>query len=251
MKKVDIITSHNISIDYEAASVMNRGVARFLDYLVMIVYFFIAMWILSTFLMSSRNWMAGELSGIFYIMLFIFQLPIIFYSILFEYLMKGQTIGKLAMGIRVVKINGENANINDYAMRWAFNLIDFWFSAGAIAALFISTTEKGQRLGDILGQTAVIKNNPEQVYSIRDILNIKDRSKHDPTYLGVSKFTDEDMILIKNAISRVKKYPNEPHKQLVRDLASKAAEELDLEEVPQKKLTFLKTLLQDYIVLTR
>ena len=30
------------------------------------------------------------------------------------------------------------------------------------------------------------------------------------------------MILIKNAITRVKKYPNEPHKQLVRDLASKA-----------------------------
>lgn len=251
MKKVDIITSHNISIDYEAASVMNRGVARFLDYLVMTVYFFIAMWILSSFIMSSTNWMRGELSGLFYFMLFIFQLPVIFYSILFEYLMKGQTVGKLAMGIRVVKINGENANINDYAMRWAFNLIDFWFSAGAIAALFISTTEKGQRLGDILGQTAVIKNNPEQVYSIRDILNIKDRSKHDPTYLGVSKFTDEDMILIKNAISRVKKYPNEPHKQLVRDLAQKASEELDLEEVPQKKLTFLKTLLQDYIVLTR
>lgn len=251
MKKVDIITSHNISIDYEAASVMNRGIARFLDYLVMIVYFFIAMWILSTFIMSSGNWLTGELSGMFYIMLFVFQLPVIFYSILFEYLMKGQTIGKLAMGIRVVKINGENANINDYAMRWAFNLIDFWFSAGAIAALFISTTEKGQRLGDILGQTAVIKNNPEQVYSIRDILNIKDRSKHEPTYLGVSKFTDEDMILIKNAISRVKKYPNEPHKQLVRDLAQKASEELDLEEVPQKKLTFLKTLLQDYIVLTR
>jgi hypothetical protein len=59
------------------------------------------------------------------------------------------------------------------------------------------------------------------------------------------------MILIKNAITRVKKYPNEPHKQLIRDLASKAAEELKLEEVPQKKLTFLKTLLQDYIVLTR
>ncbi|MBD3636328.1 MAG: RDD family protein, partial [Crocinitomicaceae bacterium] len=154
-------------------------------------------------------------------------------------------------GIRVVKINGENATINDDSMRLAFNLIDFWFSAGAIAALFISTTDKGQRLGDILAQTAVIKNNPDQVYSIRDILNIKDRSKHEPTYLGVSKFTDEDMILIKNAITRVKKYPNEPHKQLVRDLAAKSAEELNLSEVPQKKLTFLKTLLQDYIVLTR
>jgi uncharacterized RDD family membrane protein YckC len=251
VKKVDIITSHNISIDYEAASVMNRGVARFLDLLIMTVYFFFAIWILTAVSATTSRWTEGSATDIFYIMLVLIQLPIIFYSILFEYLMKGQTIGKLAMGIRVVKFNGENASINDYAMRWAFNLIDFWFSAGAIAALFISTTEKGQRLGDILAQTAVIKNNPEQIYSIRDILNIKDRSKHEPTYLGVSKFTDEDMILIKNAITRVKKYPNEPHKQLVRDLAAKASEELQLDEVPQKKLTFLKTLLQDYIVLTR
>lgn len=251
MKKVDIITSHNISIDYEAASVMNRGVARFLDLLVMTVYAFIALWILSNMFISHIDWRTGRINEMFFVVLFVLQLPVIFYSLIFEYLMKGQTIGKLAMGIRVVKLNGENASINDYAMRWAFNLIDFWFSAGAIAALFISTTEKGQRLGDILGQTAVIKNKPDQVYSIRDILNIKDRSKHEPTYLGVSIFTDEDMILIKNAITRVKKYPNEPHKQLIRDLASRAADELKLPEVPEKKLTFLKTLLQDYIVLTR
>lgn len=200
---------------------------------------------------GASHWDSGRATNFFYIVMIIFQLPVMFYSILCEYLFKGQTVGKMAMGIRVVKLNGENATLNDYAMRWAFNLIDFWFSAGAIAALFISTTEKGQRLGDILAQTAVIRNNPEQIYTIRDILNIKDRSKHDPTYMGVTKFTDEDMILIKNAITRVKKYPNEPHKQLVRDLAAKAAEELQLEEVPKKKLTFLKTLLQDYIVLTR
>jgi uncharacterized RDD family membrane protein YckC len=245
MKKVDIITSHNISIDYEAASVLNRGVAQFLDLLVMLVYFWIIIWIVVMFGFSTFDF------NMMTVLMIILQLPVLFYSVLFEYLLKGQTVGKLAMGIRVVKLNGENAKLNDYTMRWAFKLIDLWFSAGSIAALFISTTEKGQRLGDILAQTAIVKNKPEQVYTIRDILNIKDRSKHEPTYLGVSKFTDEDMILIKNAITRVKKYPNEPHKQLVRDLASKAAVELSLGEVPQKKLTFLKTLLQDYIVLTR
>ena len=242
MKKVDIITAHNIVIDYEAASVFNRGIARFLDLIIIMVYTLIVYFVLAQSFSFDES---------FYIMTIILQLPVIFYTIISEYLFKGQTIGKMAMGIRVVKLNGENGKINDYTMRWAFNLIDFWFSAGSIAALFISTTEKGQRLGDILAQTAVVKTKPEQVYSIRDILNIKDRSKHEPTYMGVSRFTDEDMILIKNAISRVKKYPNEPHKQLVRDLASRAAEELKLEEVPQKKLTFLKTLLQDYIVLTR
>lgn len=245
MKTIDIITSHNVAIDYEAASVMNRGVASFLDLLIMGAYFLIILFISASLGIDTFDFSLATV--VFYIL----QLPIIFYSVLFEYLLKGQTIGKLAMGIRVVRLNGENGNISDYTMRWAFRIIDFWFSAGAVAAIFIASTEKGQRLGDILAQTVIVKNKPEQVYSIKDILNIMDRSKHEPTYLGVSRFTDEDMILIKNAISRVQKYPNEPHKQLVRELATKAAHELKLAEVPEKKLTFLKTLLQDYIVLTR
>ena len=155
------------------------------------------------------------------------------------------------MGIRTVKLTGENASLNDYSMRWAFRIVDFWLSVGGIGALFITTTENSQRLGDLLAQTTVVKKDPTQKYNIHDILNIKDKSKHQPTYLGVTQFTDEDMILIKNAISRVKKYPNESHKQLIRDLTTKVSEHLKLEAIPQKKLTFLNTVLQDYIVLTR
>ena len=245
MKTIDIITSHNVGIDYEAATVMNRGVASFLDLLVMLAYYLIVFFISLAF--GLETWDFSMATVIFYILM----LPVFFYSVFLEYLLKGQTVGKLAMGIRVIKLNGENATLSDYAMRWAFRIIDFWISAGSVAAIFIASTEKGQRLGDILAQTAIVKNKPEQVYSIKDILSIMDRSKHEPTYMGVAKFTDEDMILIKNAISRVQKYPNEPHKQLVRELATKAAQELKLAEVPEKKLTFLKTLLQDYIVLTR
>ena len=245
MKTIDIITSHNVGIDYEAATVMNRGVASFLDLLVMLAYYLIVFFICLAF--GLETWDFSMATVIFYILM----LPVFFYSVFLEYLLKGQTVGKLAMGIRVIKLNGENATLSDYAMRWAFRIIDFWISAGSVAAIFIASTEKGQRLGDILAQTAIVKNKPEQVYSIKDILSIMDRSKHEPTYMGVAKFTDEDMILIKNAISRVQKYPNEPHKQLVRELATKAAQELKLAEVPEKKLTFLKTLLQDYIVLTR
>lgn len=245
MKKVDIVTSHNISIEYEAASVLSRGIAQFLDLLIMGAYYIIVAIIVFSIGSSSFDF---NLMTVFF---FILLLPLIFYSLLFEYLLKGQTIGKLAMGIRVVRLNGENATLSDYTMRWAFRIVDFWFSAGSLAAIFIATTDKGQRLGDILAQTAIVRNKPEQSYSIRDILNIKDRSKHEPTYLGVSRFTDEDMILIKNAITRVQKYPNDPHKDLIRELANRAADELNLPQVPEKKLTFLKTLLQDYIVLTR
>lgn len=245
MKTIDIITSHNVAIDYEAASVMNRGVGALLDLLVIGGYIMIISFVLISAGLRFENFDA------IVVVYYLLMLPVFFYSVLFEYLLKGQTIGKLAMGIRVIKLNGENANLSDYMMRWAFRIIDFWFSAGSVAAIFIASTEKGQRLGDILAQTAIVKMKPEQVYTIKDILSITDRSKHEPTYLGVTKFTDEDMILIKNVINRVQKYPNEPHKQLVRELALKASQQLNLAEVPEKKLSFLKTLLQDYIVLTR
>ena len=224
---------------------MSRGIAQFLDLLVMGVYYLVVLMIALS--VGFRAWD----ENVMIVLIIIFLLPLMFYSLILEYLLKGQTVGKLAMGIRVVRLNGENATINDYTMRWAFRIVDFWFSAGSLAAIFIATTDKGQRLGDILAQTAIVRNKPEQSYTIKDILNIKDRSKHEPTYLGVTRFTDEDMILIKNAITRVKKYPNEPHKQLIRDLAERASQDLSLAEVPEKKLTFLKTLLQDYIVLTR
>lgn len=131
MKKVDIITAHNIAIDYEAASVMSRGIAKFLDLLVIMIYTLIIFFVLLQILLQSI-FGSSYVDESFYIMFVVFQLPVIFYTILSEYLFKGQTIGKMAMGIRVVKLNGENGNVNDYTMRWAFNLIDFWFSASTL-----------------------------------------------------------------------------------------------------------------------
>jgi uncharacterized RDD family membrane protein YckC len=225
---------------------MYRGVAVLIDYLAFTVYSLIM-----AIIVAAIGAAVGIESVIEFFYYLLIGLPFIFYSLILEFLMKGQTLGKLAMGIRTVKLNGENASLNDYTMRWAFRIVDLWLSLGGVGALFISTTENGQRVGDLLAQTTVIKNKPTQRYNIHDILSIKDKSKHNPTYVGVTQFTDEDMILIKNAITRVKKYPNESHKQFIRDLATKLSEELKLERVPDKKLTFLNTVLQDYIVLTR
>ena len=244
MKNVEILTANNITIQYEASGVGSRGLALFIDVLVNLLYAFIMLVVFGLAYLGN-----GELLEVLsYILI---GLPMMFYSFVLEYLLKGQTVGKLAMGIRTVKLNGQNASFNDYAMRWSFKIVDLWLSFGGIGALFITTTENSQRIGDLLAQTTVVKKNPTQKYNIHDILNIKDKSKHEPTYLGVTMFTDEDMILIKNALSRVKKYPNEAHKQLIRNLSKKLSEQLNLSEEPQKKLTFLNTVLQDYIVLTR
>ena len=59
------------------------------------------------------------------------------------------------------------------------------------------------------------------------------------------------MLLIKNTIQRVKLHPNEEIKRFAIELADESARLIGLEENPAKRMEFLQTLLQDYVVLTR
>lgn len=249
MKKVEILTANTIPIQYETASLLSRGVALLIDIVAKLVYLFI-IFIIFGGLLGSGSFSDSDVMGTIAVYAVIW-LPWTFYSLILEYLLKGQTIGKMAMGIRVVSLNGQNAKFNDYVMRWIFRVVDFWFSAGGIGAILISTSENSQRIGDILAQTIVVKIKADQTYTIKDILNIKTKKNHEPVYLGVTQFTDDDMIIVKNTITRYKKYPNNAHKKAVVLLAERLTDALKLSEVPKKKMTFLRDVLQDYVVLTR
>jgi hypothetical protein len=180
-----------------------------------------------------------------------------------EYLTKGQTIGKLALGIRVVKATGDNATFKDYFTRWLFRPVEFYILNifgigfflvivnGFFDALFALISGRSQRIGGFMSNTIVVRKNPLRDYSIRDVLSIKTNENHVATYPGVTKFTDDDMMLIKRTIGRVETFQNPETKLFAVELANKTAEELGLAETPQKKLMFLKTVLDDYVVLTR
>ena len=74
---------------------------------------------------------------------------------------------------------------------------------------------------------------------------------YQPEYPDVRRFSDSDMLLVKQTLERYQKYKNEAHKEAVLLLAEKICEQLDIFPVPEQKLKFLKTTLNDYIVLTR
>ncbi|MGB0839590.1 MAG: hypothetical protein ACPGXL_05595, partial [Chitinophagales bacterium] len=74
---------------------------------------------------------------------------------------------------------------------------------------------------------------------------------HEILYPNVRHYKDADMLVVKKVIERYKKHPNDAHRTSVIDLASKMAAQMELDEVPFKKLQFLKDILKDYVVLTR
>src|SRR3989304_9839467 len=137
MGEIKIQTSQHTVIEHRAASVAERILAQLVNHRVLTVYI-IFMFIFGAI---SRNtnytlWMAVSL-------------PILLYHLFCEILMDGQSWGKRAMNIKVVKMDGSQPSGIDYFIRWAFRLIDITLSGGSIATLTIILNGKGQRLGDL------------------------------------------------------------------------------------------------------
>lgn len=250
MKTISFTTSQFVTIDYELASPVYRAVAAFLDVIFLLIYMAIASYIISMNLFDVNMNVAQDRWSL--LSIFLLRLPWMLYSPVIEYLTNGRSLGKLIMGIRVVKSNGETAGLREYFTRWIFRIVDIWVGGfGFLALLVAGTTEKRQRIGDIMADTVVIKVKDTQIYSLRDVLSIKSSDNHVPTYPNVIRFSDEDMLLIKNTILRVQRYPNQSNKDFAIELADETARLIGLPETPPKRMEFLKTVLQDYVVLTR
>ena len=238
MKTIEINTAQNVTIQYELASFGNRAAAFFIDLIVLFG------------LISCLNIFFLQL-GSSTVFMYLILLPVmLFYTLFSEILLDGQTIGKKAMGIKVVKLNGDPATAFDYLIRWAFRFLDIWVSAGSIAAMLISSSTYNQRLGCLLSGTTVIKKSSTRTFTLKDILSIQSIQNHIPSFPSVVQLSEQDMLFVKKVLERNKRYKNESHRELLEKLADKIADIIGV-NVQRDKEKFLKTILADYIVLTR
>ncbi len=256
MKTIEFESAQNVKIEYELASVGQRTAAAMLDFVMFFIYF-----IIFGMVVGFSGWFQEDLGSYLFFQLLLMKIPWIFYNPVIEYLTHGQSLGKYILGIRVVTVDGERPGLREVFTRWIFKgdflwisadfFVLFWFGIGLMGIVYAGTSRRNQRIGDVMANTIVIRNKSSINYSLKDVLAIKSQDNYTPQYPQAVRFTDEDMLLIKNTIQRVKLYPNDETKRFAIELADKSASLLDLEETPKKRLQFLQTLLQDYVVLTR
>jgi len=242
MPTVDITTTQNVTIEYELGTVWDRIFASIID----IVIVSILWW--GVFLLLISQFSSFETMFFWVSMLFVVDLA---YNFFFEWYKNGQTPGKMAMGIKVVKLDGTEPRLTDYVTRASFRLLDIYFTLGMLGTLFISGSAKRQRLGDLVANTSLIKVRSKFHLKLIDIKKISTLSDHEVTYPAIRQFSEKDMLLIKSVISRYNKYRNESHRTAVRATVTHMMEKLGLKERPKDSIKFLKTLITDYIVLTR
>ncbi|AKD53593.1 RDD family protein [Spirosoma radiotolerans] len=153
-----IRTSQNVSVAYEPASVGDRILAAMLDYLV------IFGWTLLVFGIPAR---LNLTPGTFYVVVSLF--PIVVYDLLSEWFLNGRSVGKIAMGIRVVMLDGSQPGLGAYLLRWLLRIIEsVAFLGGVVPIITVAANGKGQRLGDIAAGTTVVKLKP--AVSLDDVL---------------------------------------------------------------------------------
>lgn len=255
MSTINFESSQYVSVEFPLANAGHRLLAAMIDMTLFIVYFIVMM----AFFGSSLIFSSDSYADLFWLLLI--KMPWIFYNPVCEYFMHGQTLGKYIVGIRVVTLNGDRPKLKEVFTRWIFKgdflwisanfLILIWFGMGVVAIAVISLSTYRQRLADVLSNTILIRSKSSNTYVLNDILSIKDINTHEVLYPQVIRFTDEDMMLIKNTILRLRKYPTPEAIRFGKELCDETAHLMGIEPVESKRMEFLQNVLQDYVVLTR
>ncbi len=235
MQNIRIQTTQNVVIEYQPASVGDRIIANLFDGLIVWAYV-----ITIIIIVSKLNWNPSFAGWI------ILLIPFIFYHLLCEIFMDGQTLGKRQTKIKVVKLDGTQPTVGSYLLRWLLRIIDVTISSGAIAVVTIAAGGKGQRLGDMAAGTTVV--------SLRRRVGLEDtrlpvlEEDYSPVYPQAALLSDRDIGIIKEAL-HIYANSSTPDPALIEVLTKKVKELLGV-EVPVSPLTFLRTVLYDHTYLT-
>lgn len=240
MKNIEITTTQNVTVQYTLANPGERAIALIIDLMAMGVVSLLLIWIESFLFPHPKNLM-------FYFTLYPF---LVFYSLAFEQLNNGQSLGKMVLKLRVIRMDGEQTSFFDYLMRWIFRSLDIYSSLGSVAVLSIVSSNYNQRLGDLLANTVVVNIGKSDRMALGNLLKLGKIENYKITYPQVIKMSEETMLIVKETLSKKIKIENEAHDAALDLLVKKMTKELGV-KTPKDKGKFLNTLLKDYIILTR
>jgi uncharacterized RDD family membrane protein YckC len=239
MNTINITTSQNIELEYELGNLGERIVGAIIDGTIKGSYIII---MLALFVFGNSR----IFSGLYLFFIILLAMPVVFYSLLSELLLDGQTVGKKIMGIKVISLNGEAPSFSQYLNRWLFRLIDFTLSGYMVGVIMVAATEKKQRLGDLIAGTVLVKTTPKT--RIGDTLyKLTDAGSYTVNYPQVINLKDRDIQLIKEVILSVTRTNNIT---LAIHAQRKIEDVLQVKSRNEDPVRFLENIVGDYHHLT-
>ena len=230
MAESGIITGQYVRIQPTVASVGDRIFAQIIDWIVLLSYLVLTIWIgIETNIKS--DW---------YFIITVGLVPL-FYTLLCEIFNQGQSIGKMMMKTQVVKLDGSRPTLGAYLMRWLLFLIDGPMTS-YIGLVVMVLTRNNQRLGDLAAGTIVIKK--QKYKKIQISLDEYDylQQNYTPRYPQAADLSLEQIEIITRTLSINKT----DFQQRTKVLADKVCEKLNIEQKETDDAAFLHRIVRDY-----
>jgi uncharacterized RDD family membrane protein YckC len=258
--RVQFETPENIQISYQQAGLGTRYLAWFVDSLLMMLAGFVLFLLLiiggliaDSAVRDALNRLDGlgdptegdpsvVMSWFAGLFLLLFGLGSLFYFGLSELLLRGQTIGKKVMHLRVVKTDGFALDSGSVLVRNIFRVVD------QLPILWIVplVSSRGQRFGDMVAGTLVVRDRVEQLAGVREILSARSaadaRFRFDAGRLKLLRQSDFESI--ERLLERWPTVSHEMRDELLTTIVPALTVRLKMDSPPHNdRLRFLEDLL--------
>jgi uncharacterized RDD family membrane protein YckC len=265
MAVIKVPTNFNIDVEFQIPEFYRRLISLLIDVIIEYFYLRIALEIFRSIINNSSLDTDSQYNLQAVGLLLI--LPILLYHVVLEITMNGQSIGKKILGIRVVNEIGGRPSISQFMIRWLLRVSDVWiviiifilasnddFSRNpetafiVLAALaflitdivLVVSTKKGQRIGDILAKTILIRTNTKG--NIEDTVFVEVADSYVPSFPQIMQLSDKDINAIKSILETARKKSDF---NMAEAASSKIKAHLRIES-SMSPFDFLDVLLKDY-----
>ena len=230
-------TPENIEVGYDVAGLGSRFAAWALDQFLVIAIVLILLILLSITGLVG-DWLAEGFSdpegdgtpdvtacviGFLYLLL---SLGSFFYFGLCELCMRGQTVGKRRLGLRVIQSDGFSLRPTSVLLRTVFRVVDqlpvLW-----IVPLFL---DKQRRFGDVVAGTVVVVDRVTELGDLRARVLEKKTSEAAFRFgSSLSKLTEKDVDVIERIMQRLPDVDSYQKRKLLQSVVSPLAKRFEME----------------------
>jgi uncharacterized RDD family membrane protein YckC len=145
-----VVTGDAVVLDVQIAQLPVRAVSAIIDVTVVFIGYVIGMLLWAATLTQLDPTLSAAILIIFTV------LALLGYPIVFETATRGRSLGKMALGLRVVSDDGGPERFRQALFRALAGFIEIWAFAGGPAVICSLLSPKGKRIGDVFAGTVVI-----------------------------------------------------------------------------------------------
>lgn len=217
----ELVTGEAVVLDLRVAKLASRAAAMLLDVAVQFALLVGAFILITIAVPSGDGSLARTLVIVFTV------LVLVGYPVLFETLTRGRSLGKMALGLRVVRLDGGPIRFRHALTRGlAGAIVDFWVLGllGAIAVVVSLVSTDGRRVGDFLAGTLVIRERVPESAAVG--VPMPPGLAHWASQLDLSRLPDDLALASRQFLSRFSQLRPEAAEALGYGLAQQMSQAL-------------------------